>query len=842
MFRHLSNAAGREDRNLRGMKERVGSRYSQCLERMEERRLMSVVAPTASPPHTSGATPALTVTQSAPVIGALPAATVNAGSTLTYQVTATGSPAPTFSLSSPPSGMVINSTTGLITWTPTLSQAGTKTIYVRATNSVGSASKSFAVTVTKYVAPAITAPTSLSATLGGTLGYQLVATGTPAPAFSLVSGPAGLNVSPTGFMSWSPVSAALGVQAVTVSAANVAGTATSTFNLSVAPDTTPPTAPYVSLGPIVSTSQIPLSWSGSTDDVGVAGYRVYFYTPAVYKGHSGRGGGYTLVSPAKYTLIADVGATTSYTVTGLLPDSTHQYAVAAYDAAGNQSAYSALVTGTTLLTPGFTWSLYGPDTDPAMSVVANHPLSFLIYTTGNPSPTLSVLSAPNGVVFTPGQVTNSQLTYVTPNIAWTPTADEVGVNFITIQATNSVGTYTQSIPVTVTPDTPQISLSINGGITYGPQQYAAGQSNYVVNVNPAYGNSAEPQYGLSGAPFNFQVSSATNTNPTTYALLSAPDGMTLDPDTGVGTWAPTKDQAGNTSVTIAATNDAGTSTLELSFPTYFTGAPGTPAATYYTSTSGALTANPTIDWAAPADTVGIADYKIAVTAANSNALVTFDTQGTATSYALSGLVNQQYFVTVTPYDANGNPGITSPAVSIYEAGLSNVTWSYGQQNAIVGTPATIQFGTSSSLALTYSLVSGPAGATIDPNTGLLSWTPTDPGNAQIIIATNAPPLYNWGTVDAVLNVPVYFADAPTSLAVSGGVATWAPPALNASLVAGYQVQVVSPTAATPITIALGPSDPLIVSLSDMGVTTGSVQVSAIDASGNASVASPWVSF
>ena len=69
--------------------------------------------------------------------------------------------------------------------------------------------------------------------------------------------------------------------------------------------------------------------------------------------------------------------------------------------------------------------------------------------------------------------------------------------------------------------------------------------------------------------------------------------MTLDPNSGAGTWTPTADEAGNTTVTIAATNRVGTSTLELNFPTYFTTAPGTPVATYATNVSGTALNNPT---------------------------------------------------------------------------------------------------------------------------------------------------------------------------------------------------------------------------------------------------------
>src|SRR6266850_2469005 len=90
-------------------------------------------------------------------------------------------------------------------------------------------------------------------------------------------------------------------------------------------DTTPPTVPTGLSAHAVSSGQIDLLWSASTDNVGVTGYAVF------------RNG-------------AQVGSTPagSYSDTGLLANTTYAYTVAAYDAAGNGSAQSAQVTATTL--------------------------------------------------------------------------------------------------------------------------------------------------------------------------------------------------------------------------------------------------------------------------------------------------------------------------------------------------------------------------------------------------------------------------------------------------------------------------------------------------------------
>jgi hypothetical protein len=93
------------------------------------------------------------------------------------------------------------------------------------------------------------------------------------------------------------------------------------------PSTADTTAPSIATdisASSFSSSQINLSWTASTDNVGVAGYKIY------------RGG----------VQIATAD-TTSYQNTGLSPSMSYSYTVSAYDAAGNESSQSATATATT---------------------------------------------------------------------------------------------------------------------------------------------------------------------------------------------------------------------------------------------------------------------------------------------------------------------------------------------------------------------------------------------------------------------------------------------------------------------------------------------------------------
>ena len=96
-------------------------------------------------------------------------------------------------------------------------------------------------------------------------------------------------------------------------------------------DTTPPSAPTGLTATAVSGSRIDLSWTASTDNVGVAGYRV----------ERCQGAGCT-----NFTQVG-TPTTASFSDTGLAPSSTYRYQVRAVDASGNLSAYSAIATATT---------------------------------------------------------------------------------------------------------------------------------------------------------------------------------------------------------------------------------------------------------------------------------------------------------------------------------------------------------------------------------------------------------------------------------------------------------------------------------------------------------------
>jgi chitodextrinase len=175
-----------------------------------------------------------------------------------------------------------------------------------------------------------TAPTGLTATAAsvsevdlswtastdnvGVTGYQILRNGTPIGTTGATSY-ADKTAKPSTTYSYSVVA---------YDAANNLSPASNTATVTTPADTTAPTAPTGLTATVVSAAQIDLSWTASTDNVGVAGYKIM------------RDG----------TQIATTTGTT-YSDKTVKPSTTYNYSVVAYDAANNLSPASNTATATT---------------------------------------------------------------------------------------------------------------------------------------------------------------------------------------------------------------------------------------------------------------------------------------------------------------------------------------------------------------------------------------------------------------------------------------------------------------------------------------------------------------
>ncbi len=98
--------------------------------------------------------------------------------------------------------------------------------------------------------------------------------------------------------------------------------------VTTAPDTTPPIRPTGFTVSAITTTSFTLSWTASTDDIGVVGYNLYLSN--------------VLVASSSNTIAV---------INGLVPDTINHIAVRAVDAAGNLSAASAVLAVRTLANP-----------------------------------------------------------------------------------------------------------------------------------------------------------------------------------------------------------------------------------------------------------------------------------------------------------------------------------------------------------------------------------------------------------------------------------------------------------------------------------------------------------
>ena len=104
------------------------------------------------------------------------------------------------------------------------------------------------------------------------------------------------------------------------------------------PDTTAPSTPSGLTATAASATQVNLSWTASTDDAGVLGYRV------------------ERCAGATCTVFTQVGTptTTTFSDTGLTASTTYRYQARAVDQAGNVSPYSTIASATTPAAPDTT--------------------------------------------------------------------------------------------------------------------------------------------------------------------------------------------------------------------------------------------------------------------------------------------------------------------------------------------------------------------------------------------------------------------------------------------------------------------------------------------------------
>jgi FtsP/CotA-like multicopper oxidase with cupredoxin domain len=154
----------------------------------------------------------------APVISSTPVLTTMVGQAYSYLVTASDAngDALTYSLLMAPTGMLINATSGLITWTPTSRQVGQQEVMVQVADpKLLTATQPFTITVVPgtNVAPVITSTPITTAAELVPYRYQVIATDVNGGrlTYRLTTGPTGMTIDAnSGLITWLPNSSAAG--------------------------------------------------------------------------------------------------------------------------------------------------------------------------------------------------------------------------------------------------------------------------------------------------------------------------------------------------------------------------------------------------------------------------------------------------------------------------------------------------------------------------------------------------------------------------------------------------------------------------------------------------------
>lgn len=277
-----------------------------------------------------------------PTITSANSAIFSAGTSDSFTVTTTGTPAPSITESGAlPSGVSFHdNANGTATLNGVTSAAGSYPITITASNGIGTAAtQNFSLLVNQ--SPLITSANSTTFTPGTAGNFTVSTTGVPTPTLSESGAlPGGVtfvdNKNGTATLGGTPASGTSGAFAITISAVNGVGSpAAQNFTLTVSgTDTQPPTTPTNLIATAITGSQINLSWTASSDNVGVTGYLVE------------RCAGVGCTNFARTLTVPGI----TYSDTGLVPNTSYTYQVKATDAAGNFSPYSNTATATTLNT------------------------------------------------------------------------------------------------------------------------------------------------------------------------------------------------------------------------------------------------------------------------------------------------------------------------------------------------------------------------------------------------------------------------------------------------------------------------------------------------------------
>ena len=505
----------------------------------------------------------------------------------------------TFDLPLAPGGMTVHPQRGIVVWQPTRDQVGTHQVVVRVSDGRGGvALQPFEIIVVPPNSPPIITSTPPSpAVVDLPLQYPVRAQDADGDSlvFRTENAPAGVQINPqTGLLTWTPTSGQLGQHTFTVAVSDGrGGEARQAVAIDVVADAPndPPVitsqprlrarvgSPYGDLIEAHDPNGDPLTYhldaapAGMTvDDLGIVRWQPSAelrgtQQPVTVRVDDGRVGGVATQEFVLEVVSQDSNQAPWITSTPVLTGvsgRTYQYQLTARDPDGDPVMWSLDVAPAGMSIDPLRGTLRWT---PAADQIGSHPVVVrvqdIFFAAGTQSFAINVRATnqPPSIRSTPDVMASPDELYVYAVRAVDPDGDpltfrlSVHPDGMTIDQHTGLIRWTPSAaddgqhPVRIVVEDGQ------GGIDGQTYTLHVGQQPLnrppVITSTPIHYTTAQRQYRYAVAAYDPEGGSVT------YSLERNPDGMAVDPSSGVVTWTPDMDSETDHTVTVVATDDAG---------------------------------------------------------------------------------------------------------------------------------------------------------------------------------------------------------------------------------------------------------------------------------------------
>ena len=531
----------------------------------------------------------VTVNNVAPAIIPVANKTAQQGVPFTLRINTTDVPADILTFSDNTTLFDINPVTGIIQFTPTNDNVGNHSVNVTVTDDdLGSSSITFKITVLDTNDPPTIQPIgSQIATQDVLFTLQVMASDQDAGdtlTYSLTAYPTEMTIASTGLITWTPTNAAVGSHAVTVWVSDSLGLSDEKiFAITVA---------NVNDVPTISTSNL----ANATEDA------MYLYP--------------IQASDIDVNDTLTYSLDSALTFLSINPNNGLLYGTPTNAHVGTHQVIVNVTDGTTYITRTFNLTVINVNDTPTLNYIppqaATEDVTFGLQLIGQDvdvgdTLTYSLISSPTGMT----------VNQATGLIAWTPTNGNIGSHTVIVRVSDASGEFAERsflITVANVNDQPTIittsiqnatedsmylatihaedvdgdvltfsfdsapsflSISAETGLIYGmPTNSDVGLHQIVVNVSDGTTYTTRT-FNLTvlnvndlpvitshpitaakpGSEYTYTIIAEDAGDVLTYSLVEAPEGMTINGQTGKIAWTPTDAQAGQTYLVVFQVSD-----------------------------------------------------------------------------------------------------------------------------------------------------------------------------------------------------------------------------------------------------------------------------------------------